>query len=154
MRPTHSIDVKRGFTTEARRTRRRQDREDRDHPILSSPCPPCLRGESVNPLFQAGPLPTPRVTSKMSGPSRTALLPLGVVALVAARKRSRAKYDTYECGVLTHGETWIRFRIQYYIYALLFVVFDIETVFLYPWAVSYGSLKGAYALIEMIVFWS
>ena len=51
----------------------------------------------------------------------------------------------------TYGETWVRFRIQYYIYALMFVVFDIETVFLYPWAVSYAGL-GAFALVEMVVF--
>src|SRR5437588_8313250 len=80
-----------------------------------------------------------------------ALLPLLVVFLIAPRKRSLAKSDTYECGVKTYGETWVRFRIQYYIYALMFVVFDIETVFLYPWAVSYGGL-GAFALVEMIVF--
>ncbi|GAC1474456.1 MAG: NADH-quinone oxidoreductase subunit A [Isosphaeraceae bacterium] len=80
-----------------------------------------------------------------------ALLPLAVVYLVAPRKRSLAKSDIYECGVKTYGETWIRFRIQYYIYALLFVLFDIETVFLYPWAVSYSGL-GAFALIEMMVF--
>ena len=80
-----------------------------------------------------------------------ALAPLIVVAIVAPRKRSLAKSDIYECGVRTTGETWIRFRIQYYIYALMFVVFDIETVFLYPWAVSYGGL-GAFALVEMVVF--
>jgi NADH-quinone oxidoreductase subunit A len=80
-----------------------------------------------------------------------ALAPLVVVRLVAPRKRSLAKDDIYECGVRTHGETWIRFRIQYYIFAIMFVVFDIETVFLYPWAISYGGL-GTFALIEMIVF--
>ena len=80
-----------------------------------------------------------------------AVLPLIVVAIIAPRKRSLAKGDTYECGVRTYGETWVRFRIQYYIYAMMFVVFDIETVFLYPWAVSYAGL-GAFALIEMIVF--
>jgi NADH-quinone oxidoreductase subunit A len=80
-----------------------------------------------------------------------ALLPLIVVWIIAPRKRSLAKSDTYECGVRTYGETWIRFRIQYYIYALMFVVFDIETVFLYPWAVSYAGL-GTFALIEMVVF--
>src|SRR3954469_15925392 len=80
-----------------------------------------------------------------------ALAPLAVVALVAPRKGSLAKSDIYECGVLTTGETWIRFKIQYYVYALMFVVFDIETVFLYPWAVSYGGL-GAFALVEMVVF--
>jgi NADH-quinone oxidoreductase subunit A len=80
-----------------------------------------------------------------------AVAPLIVVAIVAPRKRSLAKSDTYECGVRTTGETWVRFRIQYYIYALMFVVFDIETVFLYPWAASYGGL-GAFALYEMFVF--
>lgn len=79
------------------------------------------------------------------------LLPLLVVAIVAPRKRSLAKGDSYECGVRTYGETWVRFRIQYYIYALMFVVFDIETVFLYPWAVSYAGL-GIFALIEMVIF--
>jgi len=80
-----------------------------------------------------------------------ALAPLFVVWLIAPRKESLAKGDTYECGVITYGETWIRFRIQYYIYALMFVIFDIETVFLYPWAVSYAGL-GTFALVEMIVF--
>src|SRR5689334_9822046 len=80
-----------------------------------------------------------------------AILPLIVVAVVAPRKRSASKSDIYECGLLTTGETWVRFRIQYYIYALLFVVFDIETVFLYPWAVSYAGL-GTFALYEMLVF--
>jgi len=83
-----------------------------------------------------------------------AVLPLIVVWIIAPRKRSLAKSDTYECGVRTYGETWVRFRIQYYIYALMFVVFDIETVFLYPWAVSNAGLGafGPAALIEMIVF--
>jgi NADH-quinone oxidoreductase subunit A len=80
-----------------------------------------------------------------------ALLPLVVVWAVAPRKRAMNKSDVYECGVLTTGETWIRFRIQYYIYALLFVVFDIESIFLYPWAVSYEKL-GLFALVEMVIF--
>jgi NADH-quinone oxidoreductase subunit A len=85
------------------------------------------------------------------GAAGFALAPLLVVWLIAPSKRSPSKGDTYECGLLTTGETWVRFRIQYYIYALLFVVFDIETVFLYPWAVSYAGL-GLFALIEMIIF--
>ena len=80
-----------------------------------------------------------------------ALAPLLVVRIIAPRKRSLAKGDSYECGVRTYGETWIRFRIQYYIYALMFVVFDIETLFLFPWAVSYAGL-GAFALVEMAIF--
>jgi NADH-quinone oxidoreductase subunit A len=84
-----------------------------------------------------------------------ALAPLALVALVAPRKRSAAKGDIYECGVLTTGETWVRFRIQYYIYALLFVLFDIETIFLFPWATGYAELAGRMgwiALAEMVVF--
>jgi NADH-quinone oxidoreductase subunit A len=80
-----------------------------------------------------------------------ALAPLFLVFLVAPRKTSLSKGDTYECGVKTYGETWVRFRIQYYIYAIMFVVFDIEVVFLYPWAVSYDRL-GLFALVEMFVF--
>ena len=80
-----------------------------------------------------------------------ALAPVLIVAVIAPRGRSRIKAETYECGVPTTGETWIRFRIQYYIYALMFVVFDVETVFLYPWAVAYGGL-GAFALVEMAIF--
>jgi NADH-quinone oxidoreductase subunit A len=80
-----------------------------------------------------------------------ALAPIVAMNLLAPRKRSRSKEDTYECGVLPTGDSWVRFRIQYYIYALLFVIFDIETVFLYPWAVSYGGL-GLFALIEMVIF--
>jgi NADH-quinone oxidoreductase subunit A len=80
-----------------------------------------------------------------------AVAPLIVVWVIAPRKTSLAKTDIYECGVLTYGETWVRFRIQYYIYAIMFVVFDIETVFLYPWAVCYGKL-GLFALVEMVVF--
>ena len=79
------------------------------------------------------------------------LLPILVERVIAPRKRSLAKGDTYECGVKTYGETWVRFRIQYYIYALMFVVFDIEIVFLFPWAVSYGDL-GPFALVEMVIF--
>ena len=79
------------------------------------------------------------------------LAPIAIERIVAPRKRSLSKGDTYECGVKTYGETWVRFRIQYYIYAIMFVVFDIETVFLYPWAVSYAGL-GTFALVEMIIF--
>jgi NADH-quinone oxidoreductase subunit A len=82
--------------------------------------------------------------------------PLIVVWLIAPRKTSLAKSDIYECGVRTYGETWVRFRIQYYIYAIMFVVFDIETVFLYPWAASYADFSlsglGLFILVETVIF--
>jgi NADH-quinone oxidoreductase subunit A len=80
-----------------------------------------------------------------------ALLPIIVEAIFAPKKKGKSKSQTYECGVLTTGETWVRFRIQYFIYAIMFVVFDIETVFLYPWAVSYAGL-GGFAFFEMALF--
>ena len=49
------------------------------------------------------------------------------------------------------GPPWVQFRVGYYVYALLFVVFDIETVFLYPWAVVYGKM-GLFVLAEMVIF--
>ncbi len=61
------------------------------------------------------------------------------------------KQTTYECGLETVGETWIQFKVQYYLYALIFVLFDVETVFLYPWAVAYQALP-LFALVEMLVF--
>jgi NADH-quinone oxidoreductase subunit A len=77
--------------------------------------------------------------------------PLLLVSILAPKKKSKNKSESYECGVITVGDSWLRFRMQYYLYAILFVLFDIETVFLYPWAVSYGGL-GFFALIEMIIF--
>ena len=81
-----------------------------------------------------------------------ALAPLVVVASSRRGSGRRSKGDTYECGLLTTGETWVRFRIQYYIYALMFVVFDIETVFLYPWAVELRRAWGCSPWSEMVVF--
>ena len=52
------------------------------------------------------------------------------------------KLDTYECGVETEGPSWVQFHVGYYVFALLFVVFDIETIFLYPWAVAFRSTRN------------
>jgi NADH-quinone oxidoreductase subunit A len=71
--------------------------------------------------------------------------------LLAPSKPSPEKSSIYECGVEPIGPPWVQFRIGYYVYALLFVIFDIETVFLYPWAVAFDSL-GLFILIEMLVF--
>jgi len=61
------------------------------------------------------------------------------------------KSSTYECGNVTVGESWVQFNFRYYLYALLFVLFDIEVIFLYPWAVAYKQLK-LFGLIEMVIF--
>ena len=66
-------------------------------------------------------------------------------------KPNPAKQETYESGMQTIGDTWIRFKVQYYIYALIFVVFDIEAVFLFPFAVALNQLP-LYTLLWVIIF--
>ena len=83
-------------------------------------------------------------------------LALPVIGLVLAwflrpKKPNAVKNATYECGMETIGNTWIQFKAQYYIFALIFVVFDVEAVFLFPWAVAYDKL-GFYAFVEMVLF--
>lgn len=70
---------------------------------------------------------------------------------IQPRQPTKEKLTTYECGMDTVGKSWMQYRAGYFLYALVFVVFDIETVFLYPWAVKFGAL-GAFALAEMFVF--
>ena len=62
-----------------------------------------------------------------------------------------AKNQNYECAEPVIGSSWIQFNNHFYIFALIFVVFDVEAIFLFPWAVAFGQL-GLYALIEMIIF--
>jgi NADH:ubiquinone oxidoreductase subunit 3 (subunit A) len=74
-----------------------------------------------------------------------------IAGILAPKKPNPIKNTTYECGIETVGETWIQFKVQYYIYALVFLVFDVETVFLYPWAVAFGQLT-LFAVLEGILF--
>jgi len=71
--------------------------------------------------------------------------------IVAPKKPSKGKFTTYECGEDTEGETWIRFNIRYYVVALIFIIFDVEIIFLFPWAVVFKSM-GMIAFIEMAIF--
>jgi len=80
-------------------------------------------------------------------------LALFIALLIRARvrKQSELKLDSYECGEDPKGDAWIRFPVGYYLVALLFILFDVETVFLFPWAVTLRKL-GLFAFFEMIVF--
>jgi NADH-quinone oxidoreductase subunit A len=71
--------------------------------------------------------------------------------LIAPQKPSQRKEEVYECGIEIVGNTRVQLKSQYYIYALVFLVFDIETVFLFPWAVSLGELP-LFAVIEGVIF--
>ncbi|WP_054951701.1 NADH-quinone oxidoreductase subunit A [Numidum massiliense] len=89
---------------------------------------------------------------------------LGLVLPIVAWTLSRmlrpsnptaAKRLTYESGVDPFQQSWLQFNIRYYMFALLFIVFDVEAVFLYPWAVAYNALRsdiGLFILIEMGIF--
>lgn len=81
----------------------------------------------------------------------TPLAPIMIGRMLGPRKPNTIKNRTYECGVETVGDTWVQFKVQYYIFALVFLVFDIEVVFLYPWAVAYNQLP-LYGVGEGIVF--
>ena len=80
-----------------------------------------------------------------------ALVVLATNWLLRPRHRGREKELTYECGLDPEGQAWIQFRIGYYLYALAFVVFDVETVFLFPWALTFKT-SGMAAFAEMAIF--
>ena len=70
---------------------------------------------------------------------------------VRPQKPDPVKLDVYECGMQTIGGKWGQFNFRYYTYALLFVIFGVEVIFIYPWAVRFNKL-GLFALLEMVVF--
>lgn len=74
-----------------------------------------------------------------------------IAGLLAPRKPNKLKDDTYECGIETVGDTWIQFKAQYYIFALIFLVFDVEAIFLFPWAVAFNQIP-LFAVLEGILF--
>lgn len=76
---------------------------------------------------------------------------IGLSHIIVPRRFSRAKDMSYECGIEPVGDARGRFSIKFYLVALLFILFDIEAIFLYPWAVSFKQL-GLYGLIEMLLF--
>ena len=80
-----------------------------------------------------------------------AILIVGASHILGHRINKKAKLSTYECVMQTVGPTRMRINIRYYIIAMLFLIFDIEIMFLYPWAVVAGGLK-IFGFIEMLIF--
>ena len=66
-------------------------------------------------------------------------------------KPGKDKNAIYECGLESKGDAWVQFRSEYYLYAIIFLIFDVETVFLLPFAVSFGNLPAG-AFVAMMVF--
>jgi len=74
-----------------------------------------------------------------------------ISSILGPRRPSAIKSSTFECGSETIGDARQRFAVKFYVVALLFIVFDVETVFLYPWAVNFKAL-GWFGYVEMLVF--
>jgi NADH-quinone oxidoreductase subunit A len=84
-----------------------------------------------------------------------ALTPLGLAWLWARkfspRKPGPIKNATYECGLESRGDAWVQFKADYYLYAIIFLIFDVETIFLLPFAVAFTGLSAG-AFISMVIF--
>ena len=79
------------------------------------------------------------------------IVPLMIQWLVAPSNKTKEKLETYECGEVVEGSAWLQFNIRFYVIALIFLIFDVEVIFLFPWAVVFKEL-GLLALIEMGIF--
>jgi len=76
---------------------------------------------------------------------------VGASALLRPKNPTAAKSQSYECGIDPVGGGWSQTHVRYYIFALLFLIFDVEAIFIFPWAVRLESL-GVFALVEMVIF--
>ena len=76
---------------------------------------------------------------------------LGIANAISPRSFNPQKGEAYECGIPTRGKSWMQFKVGYYLFAILFLMFDVETVFLFPWAVVVQDL-GVYGLASIFFF--
>ena len=76
---------------------------------------------------------------------------LGIALLISPRSFNKQKGEAYECGIPTRGRSWMQFKVGYYLFAILFLMFDVETVFLFSWAVVVQEL-GVYGLVSILFF--
>ena len=76
---------------------------------------------------------------------------IAVAKIMVKSKPNKVKGQAYECGIPSEGSPWNQFNVGYYLFALIFLIFDVELVFLYPWAVVVKQV-GLTALVEIIVF--
>ena len=76
---------------------------------------------------------------------------IGIAKLIAPRSYNPQKGEAFECGIPTRGKSWMQFKVGYYLFAILFLMFDVETVFLFAWAVVVQDL-GIYGLLSVLFF--
>jgi NADH-quinone oxidoreductase subunit A len=74
-----------------------------------------------------------------------------VAKILVKGTKNKAKGEAYECGIPTVGKSWVQFHVGYYLFALIFLIFDVELVFLYPWAVVVKQM-GWIAFVDIIIF--
>jgi NADH-quinone oxidoreductase subunit A len=74
-----------------------------------------------------------------------------VAGLVTKGTKNKQKAEPYECGIPTTGKTWVQLNVGYYLFALIFLIFDVELIFIFPWAVVAKSV-GWVALVEIVIF--
>ena len=72
-------------------------------------------------------------------------------ALITRKVAEPQKYDSYECGEVPQGTAQVQYNVRYFIFALIFVLFDVEVIFVFPWAVVFREL-GMFAFVEMLIF--
>ena len=76
---------------------------------------------------------------------------IGFGKLLSIKKTNPEKGQAYECGIETQGTTWVQFKVGYYLFALVFLIFDVEIIFMYPWAVVFKEI-GMVAFVEILFF--
>jgi NADH-quinone oxidoreductase subunit A len=76
---------------------------------------------------------------------------LGIARAISPRSYNAQKGEAYECGIPTRGKSWMQFKVGYYLFAILFLMFDVETVYLFPWATVVQEL-GVYGLVSSLFF--
>lgn len=92
------------------------------------------------------------ITAALTG-AALVFLAMWIAGLIGPRSFNPQKEEPYECGIPTRGKSMSQFRVGYYLFAILFLMFDVETVFLFPWAVQMRSL-GAQGLVSIVIFFS
>jgi NADH-quinone oxidoreductase subunit A len=110
---------------------------------------------SVANLLMANANPWPSIVTLLVGAVAFGLTPLALAWLWAMKfspaKPGKEKNSIYECGLESEGDAWIQFKASYYLYAIIFLIFDVEAVFLLPFAVAFGGLTAG-ACAAMLVF--
>lgn len=74
-----------------------------------------------------------------------------IAKLVTTSTKNSQKGEPYECGIPTQGKTWTQLNVGYYLFALIFLIFDVELIFIFPWAVV-AKAAGWVALVEIVIF--